>query len=518
MKSLQEKIGQMLMVGFHGLQAPSHILDWLKEGQIGGVILFARNVDNPQQVAELCKSIHEAAKFPALIAIDQEGGMVARLREPSGFTESPGAMALASAQDGEIQTEKVSAVLGAEMRSLGINWNYAPSVDISYNAANPTVGTRSFGKEKDFVAQMAAAAVRGFQKGGVAACAKHFPGLGNTTVDTHLELPILDTNLDKLLKNDLHPYRVAIEANLASIMTTHTIFSTLDENYPATLSPHIIQHLIREELAYEGIVVSDCMEMRAISDHYGAGESAVLGLIGGLDIVLMSHTRAMQEEAYDAMLEAAQSGRIPLEQIDKANARIENLKEQYKIESSKINIDSVASDEHRQTSLAAARAGLTVVQKNNDLFPLPEVGKARIALIEFASHMDSEVMERNQHTAFATLLQQARPDIEIISLNPSSPSLESIDSAQKLASTVDILLLASRNAHMMASQKSVAEDLLHRANSSILIALRNPYDASALKADAILCSSGDSNPSLWATVEALQGDFLPSGQLPVEMD
>lgn len=443
--------------------------------------------------------------------------MVARLREETGFTESVGAMALASAQDNEAQTETVSAILGAEMRAVGINWNFAPSVDISYNAANPTVGTRSFGRDKQLVGKMAAAAVCGFQKSGVAACAKHFPGLGNTAIDTHLELPILDTEIEELLENDLYPYRVTIAANLASIMTTHTIFRTLDKNYPATLSPQIIQRLIREELAYEGVVTSDCMEMRAISDYYGAGEAAVLGVIGGLDIVLMSHTRTMQEEAYQALLVAAQLGRIPLEQIDKANARIDHLKAQYKIEPSEINTDSIACDGHRHVTLAAARAGLSLLKHNTDLFPLPDNGKAKIALIEFASHMDTEVMERNEQTAFAVLLQQARPDIEVISVNSSSPTLQSIDSAQKLASNVDILLLASRNAHIIASQKSLAEDLLSRAENSILIALRNPYDASVLTADLILCSSGDSSPSLLATVEAFIGKFAPSGTLPVEI-
>lgn len=518
MKSLEDKIGQMLLVGFQGLEAPKHILDWLQEGKIGGVILFARNVDNPQQLAALCKSIHKAAKYPALIAIDQEGGMVARLREQNGFTESPGAMALASAQDNEQQTETVSTILGTEMCSLGINWNYAPSVDISYNAQNPTVGTRSFGNDNQIVSQMAAAAVRGFQKAGVAACAKHFPGLGDTAIDTHLELAALDTDMDYLLENDMLPYRTAVEADLATIMTTHTLFTTLDKTYPATLSPHIVQRLIREELAYEGVVVSDCMEMRAISDNYGAGESAVLGILAGLDIILMSHTRSMQKEAFQAMLDAAHSGRVPLETIDRANARIEQLKAQYKIAPSDINADSIANAEHRRISLEAARAGLILIKQNTDLLPLPEQSKAKIGLVEFASHMDSEVMERNEASAFASLLQKARPDIEIISLNPSSSPTEIIEQAQKLASSVDILLVATRNAHMMPSQKTIAEDLLNRAENSILLALRNPYDAGVMSADTILCSSGDSSPSLAATVEALQGNFLPSGKLPVEID
>lgn len=518
MKSLEDKIGQMLLVGFHGLEAPAYILDCLREGKVGGVILFTRNVDNPRQLADLCKSIHEVAKFPALIAIDQEGGMVARLREDNGFTESPGAMALASAPDNEQQIETVSAVLATEMRSSGINWNFAPSVDISYNAQNPTVGTRSFGSDNNTVSQMTVAAVKGFQKGGVAACAKHFPGLGNTAIDTHLELATVDADIDYLLEHDILPYRAAIEAGLATIMTTHTLFTTLDNIYPATLSPHIIQRLIREELSYDGVVVSDCMEMRAISDNYGAGESAVLGILAGLDIILMSHTESMQNEAYQAMLDAVRSGRIPMETIDRANTRIEHLKAQYKINPAEINSAGIASEEHSQTVMIAARAGLSSLKQNTDLIPLPEQGKARIALVEFASHMNSEVMESNQVTAFTSFLQEARSDIEVISLNSSSPSTENVAEAQDLASSVDILLVATRNAHMMPEQQRIAQDLLSRTENSVLLALRNPYDAGVLSADAILCSSGDSKPSLRAMIEALQGDFLPTAKLPVEIN
>lgn len=227
MISIEDRVGQMLMAGFNGLTAPDYILDWLREGRLGGIILFARNVDSPAQLAALTTQLHQAAKYPLLIGIDQEGGTVARMRE--GFTESPGAMALASIRDdNEAVTESVSGVLAQEMRALGINWNYAPTVDISYNAANPSVGTRSFGSRPEQVAALAAAAVRGFQGAGVAACAKHFPGLGDTALDTHLHLPRLDASLERLLAVDLLPYRQAVASGLATIMTTHTIFTELD--------------------------------------------------------------------------------------------------------------------------------------------------------------------------------------------------------------------------------------------------------------------------------------------------
>lgn len=518
MKSLEDKIGQMLLVGFHGLEAPDHILDWLISGKISGVILFARNIDNPRQLATLCKSIHEAAKYPALIAIDQEGGMVARLRERNGFTESPGAMALASAQDSEYQVETLSAILGEELRALGINWNYAPSVDISYNAENPTVGTRSFGNNIEHVSQLSAAAVRGFQSAGIAACAKHFPGLGNTAVDTHLALARLDTDLNTLLASDLQPYRAAIKADLASIMTTHTLFTALDSTYPATLSYRIIQRLIRKELGYEGVITTDCMEMRAISDNYGAGESAILAISAGADIVLMSHTQSMQAEAYDAMLQSVHSGRVPLATIDRANARIEQLKAKYKINPADINIDTISSPAHRKKALEAACAGISMVKQNTDLIPLPEYRKAKIGLIEFTPYADSAVMEGEQGNIFASHLLAARPDVRLVSLHSLKPSMEATLEAQELASKVDILIIATRNAHMVTAQKTIAIDLLQRAENTVLLALRNPYDVKVFPADALLCSCGDTSLSLYAISEVLQGRLLPSGTLPVEID
>ena len=202
--SLEDKIGQMLVVGFHGHKAPEHILDWLGEGRIGEVILFARNVDSPQQLSELTKVLHKAAKYPILVAIDQEGGTVARLR--AGYTESPGAMALGAADDTGL-TERVSEVLATELRALGINWNLAPAIDLTHNINNPSVGTRSIGVDPEHVSRHAIAQVNGFQNNGVAATAKHFPGKANTPVDPHVELPVIKGRLEDMWSTDLVPLR-----------------------------------------------------------------------------------------------------------------------------------------------------------------------------------------------------------------------------------------------------------------------------------------------------------------------
>jgi beta-N-acetylhexosaminidase len=292
--SLEEKIGQMLVVGFQGLEPPDHILRWLATGRIGGVILFARNVDSPTQVSELTRACREAAARPILVAIDQEGGVVARLRE--GFTESPGAMALGAA-DSERLAEEVSAALGAEMRALGINWNLAPALDLTHNIDNPSVGVRSLGTDPVRVGRLGVAQVRGFQGAGVAATAKHFPGKADTPVDPHVRLPVIEGPLDDMWETDLVPFRAASEAGIAAVMVTHVQFKALEPEYPSTLSPRIIQGLLREDVGFRGLVSTDCMEMKAVTDRYGPGESAVLAALAGANIIFFSHTRELQEDA-----------------------------------------------------------------------------------------------------------------------------------------------------------------------------------------------------------------------------
>lgn len=507
-KTLEDKVGQMLMAGFDGLTVPEYFLQWLREGQLGGVILFARNVDNPQQLAELTWQLHEAAKYPLLIAIDQEGGTVARLRE--GFSESPGALALASIHDNrEAVVEEVSFVLAAEMKALGINWTYAPVVDIHYNSGNPTVGTRSFGADPEDIATLAAAAVRGFQKGEVAACAKHFPGLGNTSIDTHLALPTLDTSVEQLRSVDLLPYRVALDNQLATIMTTHTIFSALDKEYPATLSPIIIQQLIRDELGFAGVVTTDCMEMKAIDDNYAIADSVVAAALAGVDIILFSHTAAKQAEAYEHLLAAVQSGRVPLDTIETANKRIEALKARFP--TGKPDVTHIYTPEHQQVMQTAARASISQPRSEAGVLPLKANDSRRILLVEFAPGVvDSPVQETTNSSHLGYYLHQRFPGSEIVVM-PAMPSQEDI--AAIFERETDVLILATRNAHLIPAQEQAVKMLSQHPATTILLALRNPYDARLIENTTVLCSAGDSRPSLEAITAALAGDFVPTGSV-----
>lgn len=514
MVSLEHKVGQKLLVGFHGLEPPDHILQWLAEGRIGGVILFARNVESPEQLAKLTKACHDAASTPILIGIDQEGGAVARLRE--GFTESPGAMALGVC-DSEDLAEEVSAVLASELKALGINWNYAPVVDITHNVNNASVGTRSIGTDKDQVSRLTVSEVKGFQKSGVAATAKHFPGLGNTPIDTHEALAVIDDPVEYLWENDLIPFRRVVEAGVASVMTTHVKFSVLDKEYPATLSPIIVSKLLREDIGFDGIVSTDCMEMKAITDHYGAGESAVLAAQAGIDLILFSHTKEYQEEVYEALLAAYRSGRLSMDELDRSYERIQAFKTRFPAHVADDVSAVIANSEHLNIMKQTAQSAVVLVKPDPDVFPLP-INEKKIGLVEFASYLDAETIDQGGLSGFTTIFASQVPDIAHVSLKSSETKPETWAKAQEIAQASDVLVLVTRNAHLITAQLEMAKMLMQMANQVVLLCLKNPYDVDVLSgASAILCTCGDARPSLEAAVDALIGEFAPQGKLTVPL-
>lgn len=510
MRTLNEKIGQMLMVGFDGTSAPSYLLDWLASGRVGGVYLFARNVESPAQVKRLVDSCHKAAKCPILVGIDQEGGSIARLR--AGFSESPGAMALGAARDPQL-AEDIAFMMGRELAALGINWNFAPVADVAHKRANPSIGTRSAGKDKMLVRDYVVAQVKGFGKAGVAATAKHFPGLGNSEIDTHEALAKVSGSLRYLYEDDLAPFRGAISANVPCIMAAHVMFEELDDRYPSSLSPRVINSLLRSELGFDGAVCTDCMEMKAITDSWGPGESAVLAVLAGVDILLFSHTRSKQEAAYAALLGAAKSGRISTERIDESVARIGALKQGCQL-MDRPPLEIVACEAHRSLAGKAARAGM-VMPRPPDRFPIVRQ-QTRVMCIEFAPQLSSS--EQDQ-AVLAHYLGRRLPHVKSLVVGSECELDLTLGRAESLGATWEVLIVATRNAHMLPLQAQAAQTVVDRHPGAVLLCLRNPYDADVISgASVILCSNGDSAPSLEAAVDAICGDYVPGAMSTVDLE
>jgi beta-N-acetylhexosaminidase len=319
------------MVGFDGHVASSDVKRMIREFGVGHVILFGRNVDAPEQVAELVRELQGVAKdaghaLPLLVAVDQEGGRVSRLSEP--WTVWPPMRAVGRIGSEDL-ARKVGAGLAAELSACGIRWDLAPDVDVDTNPDNPVIGDRSFGDDPGLVGRLGAALIRGLQEGGVAACAKHFPGHGDTDVDSHLELPAVDHPWPRLDEVELPPFRAAIGAGVASIMTAHVMVRELDDTVPATLSPRVVDGLLRKEMRYGGVIVSDDLEMNAVATHWGVGQGAVKAAQAGCDVLPVCSRVEAQVEAIESLIRALEAEAVPWSAMDDACARIRRLKEMY---------------------------------------------------------------------------------------------------------------------------------------------------------------------------------------------
>jgi len=322
---LERQAAGLFTVGFYGKGVTDDLKGLLSRG-VGGVIFFARNVAAPSELLELNRDIKATADRPLLLAIDQEGGQVARLRD--GFTALP-AMRAVGATGSAALARELGGVIARELRAVGFDMNYAPVLDIDTNPDNPIIGARSFGRTPELVTELGLALVAGLQAGGVAACGKHFPGHGDTSQDSHLELPRLPHAMARLERVELAPFEAAAKAGIASFMTAHVIFEAVDSKYPATMSRAVLTGILRKKLGYDGMVVTDDVEMKAIADHYGVEEAVVLGLNAGVDHFLCCHTAELAHRAIDAIVRAVESGKLSQQVLDTATRRFGSVRARF---------------------------------------------------------------------------------------------------------------------------------------------------------------------------------------------
>jgi beta-N-acetylhexosaminidase len=326
--SIRRDIGQLLIGSLPGTTITPELRSLAREFQLGGVILFSRNIEAPEQVAELSHDVQSmAADVPLWVSVDQEGGRVARLKDP--FTVWPPMAVLGRCGDPAL-AKRFAAALAAELKAVGITLDYAPVLDIHTNPKNPVIGDRALAEDADAVARLGAAVIQGLQENGVAACGKHFPGHGDTSVDSHLELPLVEHPPDRIRRVEMVPFRAAIQAQVAFIMTAHILVPSLDEEKPATLSPRVVQAILRDELGYQGVILSDDLEMKAIARTYAVPDAAVQAIIAGCDgLLICSGDVALQAATLEALVYAVEQGRIAYKRLDDALARLRRAKERF---------------------------------------------------------------------------------------------------------------------------------------------------------------------------------------------
>ncbi|BCW97568.1 MAG: beta-N-acetylhexosaminidase [Armatimonadota bacterium] len=517
--SLDEKIGQLLMFGWQGetheenITVSSHARLLLEEFKVGGVVLLGRNVGTPAETARCMNELQERSKLPLFIIVDQEGGMVARFKDP--FVVFPANMALGATGDPSLAYRAARAT-AEQLRAVGVNFNFAPCVDVNNNPLNPIIGTRSYGDNPETVARFAPEAIRGLHEGGVMTSAKHFPGHGDTAVDSHLALPVVDFPRERMDAVELPPFRAAMDAGVASIMTTHILFPALDPELPSTLSPRIITGLLREEMGWQGLVVTDDLEMKGVADKWGAAQAAVLSLKAGVDCPLICHTLETQVEAVRAIKDALAAGEITEERIDASVRRVLELKERFGLLDGVAPVDPeaalpvVSSPEKKALALEIARRAVTVVRNGRGVIPA-DPGDGRIVVISLhhsverlgaafrAIHPRTDVLavSTDQARSPESIALPEDAGLVVVGTCPSEPWTAGLD---------------------VKAQATMVKHLLKWPKPVCVVALRDPYDLLMFpEVQTYVALYGYRDEMLQSCAEVVLGRISPSGRVPVTL-
>jgi beta-N-acetylhexosaminidase len=528
--SIRQKIGQLMVFGFQGDHS-SNISDDIKylieTYHVGGLILFGRNISKPVDILDLTASLQKFAKksgqtSPLLICIDQENGMVRRLGE--GTTSFPGAMLLAATGDEEL-TYEVGRATARELKALGINWNLAPVVDINNNPHNPVIGVRSFGETAGSVSRFAKASMQGMQSEGVITTLKHFPGHGDTHVDSHLALPVITHSLESLERLELVPFKKCMEEGADTVMSAHVYFPALEtqENRPATMSHKVITDLLRNKLGFNGVVTTDCMEMNAISDTIGTARGAVEAIKAGVDLIMISHLPSLQIETIEAIAKAVENGEIPESRIDESLKRVQQLKETY-FSWSDLNLedmdlvvpDVVGCNEHVELAKTAFRKGITVVNDEENILPLSMNQDHKLMVIyPTSSYLTLVEEERYAKNDLGRIVQDFDPSAKIYQIS-NEPTLEEIETIIVHSKDFDTVIVGTLSALKSKGQTSLLKKLVKKQKRVVVLAMRNPYDLAIVPDVAVYISTYEfSANALQMAVKALYGQEVVTGTLPI---
>ncbi|MEA4883157.1 MAG: glycoside hydrolase family 3 protein [Clostridia bacterium] len=523
--SLEEKIGQMVMVGFDGPDLTSSDEEFVRRYQVGNVIFLGRNVVDPVQAQSLTyrfQSIASERQHPmgCLLSIDQEGGVVARLT--NGETVFPGNMALGATRSEEF-VRKAAEVTANEMKALGFNMNLAPVLDINNNPNNPGIGVRSFGEDTCLVTRLGVAAIEAYQGSGVVATAKHFPGKGDVTVDSHLDLPTVPHPRERLESTELAPFAAAIRAGVGAVMTAHVFFPAVEPepDLPATLSYNVVTRLLREELGFAGVSLTDDLFMGAIAKRFTVGEAAIRAFEAGADIALMCHVQAEQAKAIEAICDAVRAGRISEERVDQSVGRILLLKERYGLLDPDAylahrSLEFVGCQENRRLALDIARESVTLLANGQGLIPMKPEDYPNLSVISpdirgLTQVENDQLLEPPLAIAIRRFAPQARGFTF-----PQSHGAGQIADAVNLARSSDAVVVGTYNAHLHEEQGVLVRALLDTGVPVVVVAMRNPYDIQQFPtAKAYIAAYGFRECTMQAVAEVIFGVTKPRGRLPV---
>ncbi|QQQ73692.1 glycoside hydrolase family 3 C-terminal domain-containing protein [Saccharothrix sp. 6-C] len=522
--SLEEKVGQLFVTYAYGATVDTadpasvaanrrqHGVDnaeqLIGKYHLGGIIYFAwsGNTADPAQVAALSNGIQRVSSIPALVSTDQEYGVVSRIGEP--VTPFPGNMALGAARDPEAAGE-AALIAGRELRAMGVNQDFAPVADVNVNALNPVIGVRSFAEDPELTARLVEAQVRGYERGGVSATAKHFPGHGDTAVDSHTGLPVIGHSREDWERLDAPPFRRAIAAGIDSIMTAHIVVLALDPaGDPATLSRPIITGILRDRLGYDGVVVTDSLGMAGVRQKYGDDRVPVLALKAGVDQLLMPPNIDL---AFNAVLAAVRGGELTERRIDQSVRRILRMKakrglfDDRFVDPAKLP-EIVGTTPNKQAAQRITDRTTTLVR--NEVLPL-RTPPASVFTTGWGTTADPVP----QRLATAVSRRAATADALATGANPNQAT---IDRAVAGANAADLTIVATNRAWTDVGQQNLVKALLATGKPVVVIAVRDPYDIAYFpEARTYLATYSYTEVSMESAVRVLYGEHAPVGKLPV---
>jgi beta-N-acetylhexosaminidase len=523
--SLPELIGNVLVAGFHTPPPSPEIIDLIQRHHVSNIILFKRNIQSAEQVHELTHNLQMIARaaghrHPLLIMIDQENGMLRRFGESA--TTFPGNMALGAIGSTEIAYE-IALATGRELKALGITMNLAPVLDVNNNPANPVIGVRSFGEDPYAVGQLGAAMVKGYQAASVINNLKHFPGHGDTAVDSHLALPVIPYTLERLETIELVPFKEAIKAGADSVMIAHMYLPALipEEMEPASVSRVVITGLLREKLGFSGLIISDCLEMQAIVDTVGIARGSVMGLQAGLDLLLISHRYDRQLEGIAAVRTAVQDGTLASDTLRQAAERVLQFKARtlsWDDLPDASTLSTIGCNAHLRLRDHAYELSTTLVRNTEALLPLRLQADQRLLLLLLQPTSFTQAIDEDLpgHTLL-TSIQARHPLVDslIITAQPDQTEYATILQAVNAAA---VTLVVTVNANLDPYQGELVQRLLQSGQPIVGIAAYNPYDLLAFPAlSTYLVTYEYTQPAFEAATRVIFGEIPARGKLPVSI-
>ena len=484
--------GQLVMIRMPGLTLDADNAAFMRDNHIRAICLFRGNMQDEHQLKQFTRDLRQTMGTDSLIALDQEGGAVVR---SLWVPQPPAAMSLGASADPEL-CRQVGAAVARSVRALGFNWNFAPVLDLNNNVYNPVISERSFGSEPAKAASLALAWMQGSLAEGVACCVKHFPGHGDTHVDSHRDLPTVDKSLEALRALELEPFRIAVGQQAPAIMTAHIVYPALDAEHPATMSHRILTGLLREEWGYQGVVITDGMDMHAIAGRYGVGQAAVRALAAGADLVMALGTRETQIETLNALTEFILSGKISRAELNTRLQRVKSLCERFPCQ-----------DEVYQTEIADRILMSQAWKKGLTAFGQPQAPAtgSRVRLVVSADVVSDGVSEAGIPAAKVKAMLETLYDVEMTTFSDAEQfdwaSLPQDGRAVILASTIRI---------------RYSEKVRREWKPDLHLVLWNPFQMLDIDAPALV-TYGFAPPAVDAARAWLAGEIDAAGVLPVQL-